>query len=276
MERTMHGMLKWLRWKIAHLVYLLIAVFPITICLISMVALAISRRSSIILPIVMSTMLHPVVIVPIGVSTKIIENYLATKIFTNYLNKTALVILRRIFTYSLNVHLALIACLTNYLYHIWIGLEKTNNVFVYNELYNQCKCIILGNNGQQCLNKDTENFFQHLFNGVPIQPFLISFIVIAIGCHLLNSIVMCLPGPMKLLDFVLGRNNETSNKHVETVSTNQHNSRITKVLKTICILLSIAYFALVGTCHNYVFGTFLVKGNQMSKTSSLSVSMNTK
>lgn len=257
-EKTIQGIMNWLKWKFAYMVYLLCAAIPITLYIISLLVMAISRRSTVVLPITMSVMLHPLVMVPIGVTTKAIEQYLMAKLFKT--NSVTMKILHRLFTYSLNLHLALIATLLYYLYNIWIALEVMSSMNFDNEPFNRCECIVLGEYGQQCQNKETENSFQNLLIGVSIRPFLIAFLVASILCHIIHSLAICFPAPIKFLDFVLGNSNSTSDTSISN-SNNQSgaSNTVTKLFKLFCAVLSIAYICIASSSHYFAFGRSLTK-----------------
>ena len=86
-EKTFKGVIRWISWKIAFLVYLLCATLPIALCIICLLVLAIERRSTIFLPVIMSAMLHPAIAVPIGVCAKLLEQLLASFLFKSSLTE---------------------------------------------------------------------------------------------------------------------------------------------------------------------------------------------
>ena len=255
-EKTLDGICRWFKWKLAYLVYLSCAAFPIAITIACLLILAIARRSTIVLPIIMSLMLHPAIMVPFGVTIKIIEEYLSAKVFHKGSSVTMMLI-RRTFTYSINIHLAMISSVLYYLYAVWIALSITSNMNFNNEPFNQCECIILGQNGQECSNKETENSFQNFFVGVPIQPFLIALFVTSIFCHMIHSLVLQFPAPISLLNYVLGVPDETIQKNEKQES---ESTKYSFWFKSSCFLLSIIYTAAILTSPSYSYGSFIGLG----------------
>ena len=162
-EKSFKEVCKWLKWKIFYALYILCAALPIALCITCLMVLSISRRSTIILPAVMSMMLHPAIMAPIGLSSKIVEFYLSTKLFKTTASNTAYLIIRRILTYSINIHLASVASLMCFLFSFWSALQVTSSMDFNNKPFNQCSCDVLSENNLPCINKETENSFQNVF-----------------------------------------------------------------------------------------------------------------
>ena len=254
LEGTMKGVFYWLKWKIAYLVYLLCAGVPIAICITCMMTLAIARRSTIVLPIIITVMLHPVVMIPFGIITKIVEENLSFILFKPHTNKTTLLILKRLLTFSVNLYLALISGLIYYLYNIWIMFEVASTMNFSNEPFDQCPCAALSENDIPCINKETENSFQNIFLGVSIQPFLIIFMVTSIVCHVIHSSIMFFPTPINILDYILGH------KALVESEIESNSDGFGKTNRILCCILSITYIVLALTCPSYTFDTSVSKG----------------
>ena len=156
------------------------------------------------LPIIMAVMLHPTIAIPIGIFVNFTGQYLSLKLFQSQPDTIMVKGLQRVFTYSLNVHLAIIAGLTYYLYAIWIPLELTSTLNFENLSFDQCLCEELAMNNITCTNKETENSFQNIFIGVPIPPFLIALLSASISCHLVHSLIIYIPSPLTLIDLIVG------------------------------------------------------------------------
>ena len=253
-EGTLKGVFHWLKWKIAYLVYLLCAAFPIAICITCIMTLAIARRSTIVLPIIITIMLHPVVMIPFGIITKIVEENLSFILFKPHTNKTTLLILKRLLTFSVNLYLALISGLIYYLYNIWIMFEVASTMNFSNEPFDQCPCAALSENDIPCINKETENSFQNIFLGVSIQPFLIIFMVTSIVCHVIHSSIMFFPAPINILDYILGH------KALVESEIESNSDGFGKTNRILCCILSITYIVLALTCPSYTFDTSVSKG----------------
>ena len=82
-EKSVKGFFVWLKWKVGLLMYLLSAALPVAMYLLSLLVLAIERRSTIVLPISMTLLLHPAVTLPIGLIAQITGKYLSDKLFGN-------------------------------------------------------------------------------------------------------------------------------------------------------------------------------------------------
>ena len=191
-------------WKVASITYLLCAALPIALYVTCLLLVAIERRSTIELPIVMSVMLHPIATIPVGIFADIIHQYLSRKLFKNQNEGISIKILRRLSTYSINVHLALIAVILHYLYGVWLAFETTSSLNFENRPYEKCECDALRKNNLTCNNNETEDSFQNMFIGVAIQPFLIAYLITSLSCHLVQSSILYLPPQPQLIHYILG------------------------------------------------------------------------
>ena len=222
LEKTIKAMCYWFIWKIAQVGYFLCSALPMALYISCLFVVAIERRSTIELPIIMTVMLHPLVAIPIGMFVDIIGQYLSSKLLKNGTGNIKVEILSRLFTYSINFHLAVIAALLFYLYEIWIPLEIASNLNFENQPFNQCQCGPLSKNNITCVNDETENSFQNKFLGVAIEPFLIAFLVVSFTSHLIHSLILVLPAPIKLLHFYLGQVGDQASVKTKSATTNQH------------------------------------------------------
>ena len=213
-------------------------------------------------------MLHPAVMVPIGVSVKLMGQIFAQKFLKNRPNNRGILIVRRLLTYSINVHLALIAVLIYYFYAVWIDLEFTSSMNFSNFPFNQCPCDVLLENGLPCVNEETENSFQNLFIGIPNQPFILCFLVVSILCHLVHSLCTILPVPISLLDYVIGQNSNeasTNNPQDALKQTGGYKyKRFVKGFKIACCFLTLTFIAVLLISPRSTFEVSLDKGNQNS------------
>ena len=254
---TVKGFGLWLAWKALYMVYLLCVALPMVLYIACLLIVAIERRSTIELPIIMTAMLHPAVAIPIGISTETIGQYLSSKIFADHADSFKIKVIRRILTYSLNVHLALIAALLFCLYTIWISLEAVSGMNFTNEPFNQCECDLLST----CTNHETENSFQNIFVGVAIQPFLIAFFVTSVTSHLVHAFILCFPPPLKLVYFFLG-GNKKSPLHITDTSNENNASSNTKIYKQRFILGTVVLLFFTGmlTSPYFLFDSHLDDG----------------
>ena len=253
---TVKGFGLWLAWKALYMVYLLCVALPMVLYIACLLIVAIERRSTIELPIIMTAMLHPAVAIPIGMSIETIGQYLSSKMFANYAESLKIKVIRRILTYSLNVHLAFIAALLFCLYTIWISLEVISGMNFTNEPFNQCECDLLS----ACTNHETENSFQNVFVGVAIQPFLIAFFVTSVTSHLVHAFISSFPPPLKLVYFFLG--DKKSRLHITDTSNENHASSNTKIYKQRFILGTVVLLFFTGmlTSPYFLFDSHLDDG----------------
>ena len=193
LEKTVKGVGNWLCWKLALLVYMLCVSLPIVIFMSCLLFVAIKRESSELLPVIMMVLLHPIATIPIGMFAKLVSHFLSAKLFKNQSKSTTFIILGRIFTYSLNFHLALIAAMIYYLFVLWIFFQNSTNVNFSNKPFDQCLCDILPEYGDECINNETQNSFQNVFLRVPVTSVLISFIFVSFGCHLIHALAFQVP-----------------------------------------------------------------------------------
>ena len=215
-EGTFKGIVGWLAWKILHLIYVGCTALPMALYVACLLVVAIERRSTIELPIIMTVMLHPSVSIPLGVCIEFIGQQLSASVYKNHKNKGKLLILRRFITYSLNVHLATIAALLYCLYSVWISLEVTSTMNFENKPFDQCKCDPLN----PCINDETENSFQNVFVGISIQPFILAFLVVSLACHIAHSVILAFPPPLSMSHFILGQDEDqdVNNSITNTIS----------------------------------------------------------
>lgn len=203
-QKSLKGVFVWFLWKIGFVIYVLSSALPMIGFITSLFVIAIKREADILICVVMLAMLHPIVNLIIGVLTKTIGQFLSSKFSMLYKHK----IVARLFTYSINYHFAMIAALTLYLYEMWMTLRKlglTAGLDFSNESYDQCTCDILKAKGIECTNTETDYNFQNLFLTIPVRILLLVFLTTSVSCHLIQSIFECLPAPIQLLHFIIGK-----------------------------------------------------------------------
>ena len=259
-EMTAKGIGLWLSWKALHVAYLLCAALPMALYIACLLVVAIERRSIIELPIIMAVMLHPTIAIPISTFANFTGQYLSSKLF-QILSDTSMVKgLQRVLTYSLNVHLAIIAGLTYYLYAIWIPLELTSTLNFENLSFDQCLCEELAMNNITCTNKETENSFQNFFIGVPIPPFLIAFLGASISCHLVHSLIPVFPAPINLHIFFLGKIKACPKIEPASRTRKEEKSMLSRTNKAVVASLMILIFGGIMSSPFYLFDAHLEKG----------------
>ena len=250
-DSSVKGACGWLMQKIALVTYFLCAGLPMALYVTCLLVVAIERRSTIELPIVMTGLLHPSVTLPIGIFAEFFGQYLSSLLFRHHNGNSKIKILRRIFTYSINIHFAVISAMIYYLYSIWITFNMASTLNFENKPFDQCPCDVLQENNIPCLNKETENSFQNVFLGVPIQPFLIAFFVTSVSCHLIHALVTILPPPIKLIHYMVGNNFQDN-----SASTKKSvKSKVISIVATVAIIIG------TMTSPYYIFGTHLSYGN---------------
>ena len=174
----------------------------------SLLIIAIKREACILLSMIMMAMLNPVITLMCGFLAKKLGSFLTRKCPVMYKYK----ILARLFTYSINYHFAFIAGLTLYLHEMWITLGIAAGYAFSNQSYDQCTCDILTEYGHDCINRETEYSFQNMFLQIPMRTLLLTFLVTSISCHLIQALILHLPAPVPLFQFILGKDDEESKK----------------------------------------------------------------
>ena len=271
LEMTMKGVVHWIAWKVLFLVYLLCTALPMALYIACLLVVAIERRSTIELPIIMTAMLHPTIAIPVGIFVNFLGQYLSKKIFWSQTDGMIIMVLNRFLTYSLTMHLAMIASLAYYLYAIWIPLEITSNFNFENLPFNQCPCDYLAMFNITCTNIETESSFQNIFLGVPIESFLIALLVASISCHLIHSLILVFPSPLSLLSFYLGNFEEQIQTNEEFRIKNSSNvidrkgSKSSHKIKFVLTIFTFSTLAGIVASPYYLFDVHLEKGTILNR-----------
>ena len=272
LEMTMKGIGRWFAWKILFLVYLLCTALPMALYIACLLVLAIERRSTIELPIIMTAMLHPSIAIPVGIFADNVGQYLSLRMFRNQTDSKVVLIVKRLLMYSLNMHLFVIVALAYYLYAIWIPLEVASNLNFSNLPFDQCPCDDLELYNITCTNKETESSFQNIFVGVPIQPFLIALLVASIACHIIHSLILVFPSPVSLLCFYLGNFEDQIQTNEESKIKNSSNvvdekgSNSSHKIKFVMAILTFSIFAGIVASPYLLFDAHLEKGTILTFT----------
>lgn len=252
-EKSLGGFCSWIRSKLLFLIYLLCISLPIGMFITTLLIVGIKRDSSEILPIFMTVLLHPIATIPFGILAKMIGKYISP----GPSQTIALRILHRLFTYSLNVHLTLIAAVTFFLYSLWNTFQNSTTVLFSNKSFNQCLCNILQDyyHGEECVNTETQSSFQNEFLYVKTSIVLIIFLVTCISCHCLHSFLIWTPQPSGLLDYVLGRTQkqEKSDDFDQNAEVSNCNRVIIKGFKVFVLGLPLILMAVMLTSPFYSF-----------------------
>ena len=132
----------------------------------------------------------------------------------------------------------MIAALTFYLLELWIVFKDSTNINFSNKPFNQCICDeILPQYNVTCTNEETANSFQNKFTSVPIKTILITFFITSIICHIVHSVILIIPPPMTLFQFVLGETQPDKSHE------NGHKIRMNGETKVTSCLLGVVYIA---------------------------------
>ena len=254
---SLQGLSSWLIWKFGYLLYLLCTALPILFYIVCLFLMAVKREASITLSIIMVALINPLVSIPIGIFAKSVGQYFSKKLFQNKPSTTFTKIIYRLVTYSLNFHLALIAALIYYLFAIWINLDESSDIDFNDEPYDLCTCDILTELGQLCTNRETDFSFQNRVIRFSIPLFLQIFIVISITCHIVHSLVLYIPSPLTLIDFITGRDHDDPSKSNSPSEKSQDEVIKNKSFKTSCCFFAIVYIVGVISSPYYGFNLFL-------------------
>ena len=279
-ERTLSGLSVWLLSKSGYLLYLLCTGLPILSYIVCLFLMAVKREASITLSIMMAAMINPLVTIPIGVTIETIGQLLKSKLIPNQLVSRIFVIFLRLFTYSLNCHLTLIAGLMYYLYIIWIDSGESSSNNFSNLPYNQCFCELLTELGfgqDYCSNWESDSSFQNQLIIVSLPMVLQLFLVTSFSCHILHSLIIYIPSPLTLIDFYVGLKQENAKSFVKisrpTAPRNNLTHSLTKlkgrtsIFKASCCLIAIVYMVGIVYGFNLYLGSSTDEnGNFQSRT----------
>ena len=272
LEKSVKGFCRWLVWKLAFLVYLLCIALPTGSCITTLLIVGIKRDSSELMPIFMTVLLHPIATIPFGMCAKVMGKVVSDKVFERLPETTLVQVIRRLLTYSLNVHLTLIAGVTYFLFSLWSIFQNSTTVIFSNKSFNQCLCDILPEyyNGEECVNTETQNSFQNKFLYLQTSHFLIAFLSVSISCHVIHSLLIWLPEPQTLLDFIIGSNKEEVHEEAapetansEPTISNHPNPRRKSpatIFKLICCFSAVLYFIGLMTSPFYAFDLYVANG----------------
>ena len=209
LQRSLKGIVDWIIRKIGFAFYMFCMGSPIGLFITNLFIVGIERKSSPILSISMALLLHPATFLPIGVFAKVLGQFAFKELEKHHSNSLRQKIFNRIFTYSLNCHLSMIACVSYYLYELWVIFKDSTTLNFSNNPFDQCICdYILPQYNVTCTNEETENSFQNKFLNMPTKQLLIAQIILSFICHLLHSLMTFLPLPITLLDLIIGNESE--------------------------------------------------------------------
>ena len=267
-ERTLSGLSVWLLSKSGYLLYLLCTGLPILSYIVCLFLMAVKREASITLSIMMAAMINPLVAIPIGVALKTIGQLFKRKLFPNSSTSKLAITVLRLFTYSLNCHLTLIAGLIYYLYTVWIDSEQSSRINFSNLPYNQCFCEFLtelGFDQKYCANWESDNSFQNKQLIMISLPLVIQmFLFTSVLCHLIHSLIIYIPLPLTLINFYVGLNQDNA-KSIARISRPRNNLRHSlaklgvriNIFKTSCCFIAILYMVALASSPYYGFNLFL-------------------
>ena len=261
--------------SICLLIYLLTSSLPVMLLITFIIVSTIKRESIVLLPVIMVTSIHPIFSVPIGIlasSLGILKQKLLPKsVRCHFMWKC----LKRLLTYSINFHLTSMALIVNYLYQIWTNLKLPSTWNYNNKAFDQCPCI---ERKEACENMDFD-FQTKIMNmfpfSIPITTILVTIIITSFLCHVVHSIIIALPPPLTLYEYITGKNIandqkqdikdefelgniEDPNKIVILAPQKKHYA---KVLRILCCFVALTYF--VGViCSQFVFHYFAKPSNE--------------
>lgn len=249
-DKSLHGIAIWLLWNFGYILYLLCTGLPILFYIFCLFLMAIKRETSITLSIIMAVLINPLVSIPVGVTANTLGQYLSKKLSPKIFSDTVKQLISRIFTYSLNCHLTLIAGLIYYLFVIWINSDQSSDIDFNNKPYDQCTCDILTENNLPCENRETDSSFQNRVIRFSIPMFLQIFLALSISCHMIHALVLYIPSPLTLIDLILGLKQDGKSK-------TRANQKKRHLYKTSCCLLTIVYMIGIVSSPYYGFDLFL-------------------
>ena len=269
--------------KLCLCIYLMTSSLPVMVLITFVIISTIKRESIILLPIIIVTSIHPIISVPIGILAATLGT-LKMKILPNsvkcqYISQC----LRRFFTYSINLHLTLMASIVYYLFQIWSNSNLASTWNYDNKAFDQCPCI---EREEACENMDIDfqTMIMNIFPfSIPIPTILFLVMTTSFLCHVVHSIITSLPPPLTLYDYITGTNvaNERklgieeplelrNMKDQKKVLAKEQNG--SKVLRILCSLFALIYFGGV-ICSQLTF-QFFAKTSNETKHGKLGVESN--
>ena len=192
-----------------YLLYFLVVGTPIILYVISVFFLTMKRELSIALSMVMVLMIHPIFSLLFGLSIKSLSQLIWPR-----KGKGDKTVWERLFTFSINVYLSMIGVVIFYLMSMDVSLGKE---YQYkDQSYFKCLCDELKErNNDQCTNEENDDV-QNKFVGFPIKNFVLSFSIVSLACHVIHSLVVAIPSPIRMIDFILGSEKTNDTKGQET------------------------------------------------------------
>ena len=267
LEKTLRGLSVWLLSKSGYLLYLLCTGLPILFYIVCLLLITVKMEASITLSIIMAAMINPLVTIPIGVAMKTTSQFLISILISNQPVSRIVVIFLRLFTYSLNCHLTLIAGLTYYLFMVWIDSEQSSEINFSNLPYDQCLCDVLTDlelDEKYCFNWENDSSFQNQLVSISLPLILQMFLFTSFTCHLIHSLIIYIPLPLTLINFYVGLNQDNA-KSIARISRPRNNLRHSlaklgvriNIFKTSCCFIAILYMVALASSPYYGFNLFL-------------------
>ena len=268
-DKSLHGLSSWILWNTGYLLYVLCTALPILFYVFCLFLIAIKREASITLSIIMAVLINPLVSIPIGVTMKTIGQFFKAKIIPKQPTSTMARIGLRLLSYSLNCHLTMIGGLIYYLYFVWIDSEASSSVNFSNKPYNQCFCDVLDKLGfgQDCANWESENSFQNKLIAISLPLFLQAFLVTSLTCHSIHSLIIYIPSPLTLIDFIveLQQDNPKSLTSISRPASSKNKlknyvykwSKKINISKGSCCIIALFYMVAIASSPYYGFDLFL-------------------
>ena len=258
-----------------YLLYFLVVGTPIILYVISVFFLTMKRELSIALSMVMVLMIHPIFSLLFGISIKSLSQLIWPR-----KRKGKRTVCERLFTLSINVYLSMIGVVIFYLMSMDVSLGKEYQF--KDQSYYKCMCDELKQKklSDQCSNEDNDDV-QNKFVGFPINNFVLSFSIVSLACHVLHSLVIAIPSPIPMADFILGskQSNETEGQETAdsmemTSPDSRHSTHEPKdskckrgwtvCFKILCLVLALAVVGCLGAMPYFHFSF----GKSLSTTNS--------
>ena len=187
---------------------------PMTLYMICLYVVAVSRESLGTLTFIMVGMIHPAISVTFGISARSVYTLMFQTCLKTFFQRSHIFtkFILRFFTLTLNAYLSLIACCMYYLFEISIEFRDSSEWILIamndfkNVIFNACICPTI-DVGDHCVNYDTN--FQNYLTFLPNKTLLQLFMLIPISFHFIHSVFLFKTPPIPLLDFILGNQEPT-------------------------------------------------------------------
>ena len=182
-----------------------------TLYMVCLYIVSVSRESLGTLTLIMVSMIHPIISVPLGKFANCLYNLMFETAFKKYFQNSSSFFAkfsRRFFTLTLNAYLTFVGGCMYYLFKSSINFRESSEFILVamndfkNVIFDKCKCQTKDDN-PDCVNDDTN--FQNYLTFLPNEVFLLLLTILPFSFHFIHALLVNSPHPVQMLDFILGK-----------------------------------------------------------------------